>query len=135
MDEQEKINKPTQSAECGACDALRAEVKRLKAEAFIFQAENQRLFDLVRFARHYLHNVNTISDKEFAALVMDDESGQRVMRLETYDQLRAELATRDKRISELEELARNVAWSNTLEGAIKYRDVAASLLSPAKEGE
>ena len=117
------------------CDSPRAEVKRLKAEAFIFQAENQRLFDLVRFARHHLHNENAISDKEFAALVMDDESGQRVMRLETYDQLRAELATRDKRISELEELARNVAWSNTLEGAIKYRDVAASLLSPAKEGE
>jgi len=78
-------------------------VERLKQKRFIWRAENQRLFDLVRGGRQYLHNEDLITDKEFVALVMDDGSGQRVERLETYDELRAELATRDKRIAELEE--------------------------------
>jgi hypothetical protein len=51
----------------------------------------ERLTDLVRFARRFLHEAELISDEEFAALVIDSDSGQRVARLEGYDRLRENL--------------------------------------------
>ncbi len=103
---------PTQPAECGACDALRAEVEKRATDA-------RRAYFVRDLAVEA--NIHNLMAKRAAET--------------TYDHLRADLASAQKRIAELEELARNVAWSNTLEGAIKYRDVAAALLSPAKEGE
>lgn len=55
-------------------------------------AEVQRLMDLVRHQRAELLRDGLISMDEFAALVSDSENGQRVARLETYDELRAELS-------------------------------------------
>ena len=47
------------------------------------QARLERATDLVRYARHFLHNENLISDEEYAAIVQDSEG--RVARLEGYD--------------------------------------------------
>lgn len=61
------------------------------------EAESQRAKDLVRFARHFLHDEELISDDEYAAIVQDNENGKRVARLETYDQLRAKLAALEEK--------------------------------------
>jgi len=68
------------------------------------QAEVRRLTDLVRYARHYLHDEHLISGQEFAALVADSDNGQRVARLEGYDGIARELVEarkdRDQRKAE-----------------------------------
>ena len=56
------------------------------------EAEMQRLMDLIRHQRHELFDAKLIDAEEFASLVEDSESGQRVARLEGYDKLRAENA-------------------------------------------
>jgi uncharacterized small protein (DUF1192 family) len=56
------------------------------------QAENQRLTDLVRYSRHYLHEEQLIDDKEFAGLVADSENSMRVQRLEGYDRIQEKIA-------------------------------------------
>lgn len=50
------------------------------------QIDNQRLWDLLRFCRHDLHNEELITNEEFAELVMMTGA---VQRLETYDEHRA----------------------------------------------
>jgi hypothetical protein len=50
-------------------------------------ARIERAMDLVRYARHFLHNEGLISDEEYAAIVEDNEGGKRVARLEGYDSL------------------------------------------------
>lgn len=65
---------------------LLAESQRDNAQ---LRAEKQRLFDLVRQQRMELHESGLISDKEYADLAMAKGS---VERLETYDELRSELA-------------------------------------------
>lgn len=60
-----------------------------------------RLYDLVRYARHYLHDDGLITDEEFADLVGTGSESAR--RLEGYDALR-------KRVEEAE-LARDAAES------------------------
>lgn len=49
------------------------------------EAAALRQMDLIRYARHFLHNENLISDEEYAAIVQDNEGGKRVARLEGYD--------------------------------------------------
>jgi hypothetical protein len=56
------------------------------------QADNVRLFDLVRFARIHLHDENAISDEEYGALMADPRSDESVKRLANYDKLRASIA-------------------------------------------
>lgn len=51
---------------------------------------NQRLFDLVRQARHELHMAELITDTEFAALATEPGA---VSRLEDYDASRRALGT------------------------------------------
>ncbi len=67
------------------------------------EAENQRLRDLVRYARHMLFDDDLIDKDEYAALVADDESGERVARLAGYDKLRAEIAElrKDRALQEI----------------------------------
>lgn len=48
--------------------------------------QTQRLTDLVRYQRHELFEAKLISLEEFTALVTDSENGQRVARLEGYDE-------------------------------------------------
>ncbi len=60
-----------------------------QAEAERMAAELQRMTDLVRYQRAELHEANLITDDEYAQLCSID--GSRV-RLETYDDLRDELA-------------------------------------------
>jgi hypothetical protein len=52
-------------------------------------AMSQRVWDLLRYQRMELHNANLITNEEYAALAFDHPA---VARLETYDELRAELA-------------------------------------------
>jgi hypothetical protein len=68
------------------------EVKALSSHCESLQGELERLMDLVRYERSELYAVGLINDAEYAALVQDSDSGQRVARLETYDHLRAALA-------------------------------------------
>lgn len=65
-----------------------------------------RLMDLVRHQRHELHEEGLISDEEFAALVADSDGGKRVARLESYDEVKAQL---------LEARARLAASDNQVE--------------------
>jgi len=53
--------------------------------------ENQRLRDLVRYARHFLHEENLITDEEFAAIVAVDDAVESVRRLENYDAMLAQI--------------------------------------------
>lgn len=62
----------------------RAEVERLKAE-------NERLFDLVRYKRSELLSDGLIDEDEYARLLVDGAKVS-VMRLEGYDIIRAKLA-------------------------------------------
>lgn len=50
----------------------------------------ERLRDLVRYARCHLHEEDLISDQEYAALCVDS-GPERVARLETYDAMRAQI--------------------------------------------
>ena len=59
-----------------ALPAIEAEIEAKLRE------EVERLTDLVRYARHFLHDAKAISDEEYAAIVMDNENGQRVARLD-----------------------------------------------------
>jgi len=52
---------------------------------------NERLLDLVRYMRFPLYEAGVITDEEYAALVADSESGQRVARIEEWDTLRKRL--------------------------------------------
>lgn len=52
---------------------------------------DERLRDLVRYARSFLFTENLISEEEYVALATDNDNGQRVARLEAYDALRAHL--------------------------------------------
>ena len=52
----------------------------------------QRATDLVRYMRSELHKAKLIDNEEYAALVADSESGQRVARLEGYDRIERQLA-------------------------------------------
>lgn len=65
------------------CSRAEAEVAQLKAG-------RTRMMDLIRHQRNELYDEGLIDEKEFAALVADSDSGQRVARLETYDTLKAE---------------------------------------------
>ena len=72
-----------------ARDAELAEKDRRIAK---LEGQLQRATDLVRFARHFLHNENCISDEEYAAIVADSDG--RVARLEGYDKVRTALEAR-----------------------------------------
>jgi DNA repair ATPase RecN len=61
-----------------------------------FENDKARLIDLVRYQRAELHEANLITDTEYAELCQVNNSPAR---LETYDELRAQLA---KAISALE---------------------------------
>ena len=74
--------------------------------------ENQRLMDLIRAVRHPLHSDKLISDAEFAALVADAESGERVARLESYDKMRAENAALSFELETVREAARFLKEDN-----------------------
>jgi len=69
------------------------------------EAENQRLMDLVRYQRSELHEAGLISNEEYAALVADSDSGQRVARLEGYDKLRKENSALKEQLAEARKLA------------------------------
>ena len=60
----------------------------LAQENAALKATIERLTDLVRYERHHLLDAQLISEEEYAALVADSESGQRVARLEGYDAMR-----------------------------------------------
>lgn len=64
-------------------DCFAAKESRIAA----LEAENQRLMDIARAARHFLFDDGLVSAQEFAALVADSDSGQRVARIEAYDKL------------------------------------------------
>lgn len=51
--------------------------------------KDDRLFDLVRFARHFLHDAELISDDEYTELLTGggDPPNGSVKRLESYDEL------------------------------------------------
>ena len=72
-----------------ARDAELAEKDRRIAK---LEGQLQRATDLIRFARHFLHNENCISDEEYAAIVADSDG--RVARLEGYDKVRTALEAR-----------------------------------------
>lgn len=69
---------------------------KLQAEIDRLRAENDRARDLVRYARQFLHEEELISDQEYAELCAD-HGPERVARLQTYDKMRADLATERKR--------------------------------------
>lgn len=65
---------------------------RSKIEAA--QAQLERATDLVRYARHFLHEEELISDDEYAVIVQDNEDGKRVARLEGYDKSLSDLRSK-----------------------------------------
>lgn len=62
------------------------------------KASDQRLLDLVRQQRMELHEVGLITDREYADLASDSGA---VARLETYDQMRAQITALRKRCEDL----------------------------------
>lgn len=69
------------------CDFLHTRIEAFEAERDRLLAQVQRLTDLVRYKRSELYDDGLIDEKEFAAMVADSESGQRVARLEGYDNI------------------------------------------------
>jgi hypothetical protein len=67
-------------------------IARLETALASVTAENERAMDLVRHQRNELYDEGLIDEKEFTALCADSDGGQRVIRLETYDALKAENA-------------------------------------------
>lgn len=66
--------------------------------------ETERLFDLVRYARAELHQANLITDEEYAELCQEGATGEHKgsrKRLESYDELRQQSASRDREMEEL----------------------------------
>jgi hypothetical protein len=86
----------TYTHECGSIT-----IYRLTRDAD--EASNQRLMDLVRYARHYLHDADLITDEEFASLVADSEKGLRVMRLGGYDALYSRCFAAEAQVKQLRE--------------------------------
>lgn len=85
---------PRESAEKAwhaALDAAFAQVEK----------SQQRQMDLIRYARHFLHDEGCISDEEYAAFVQDNEGGERKARLESYDEVRARLTQVEKERDQL----------------------------------
>lgn len=74
----------------------------------------QRLLDLVRYARVYLHDANLISDEEYAWLV--ENSNGSVDRLESYDEvqkkLKSSVPVSRHRIGQWLEWARSISNEN-----------------------
>lgn len=71
-----------------------------------------RLFDLVRYQRHALHEADLITDDEYTFLLQEGSENGSVERLESYDQIQARLtAAEAERDAEKAERLR-------LEGAI-----------------
>ncbi len=54
-------------------------------------SDKARLFDLVRYARGYLHDAGLITDEEFSEILTTDSINS-VKRLESYDEVQAKLA-------------------------------------------
>jgi len=74
---------------------------RLRAiEAKTLPKDQQRLYDLVRFARGYLHDSELITNEEYGALAETGASSAR--RLEGYDEIRAKLLAAEARCLSLE---------------------------------
>jgi hypothetical protein len=75
----------------GLCDIATLRLDLAEARAQV--ADRQRLFDLVRYCRHKLHDDGLISNKEFSQILTDgsasEPDGGSVKRLESYDQIRA----------------------------------------------
>ncbi len=76
-----------------------------------FSASVERLTDLVRYQRHELFNQLLIDEQEFAALVADSDSGQRVARLEGYDRMRERIAALEAENAELKRMQQRT-WGN-----------------------
>lgn len=70
------------------------------AQIATLQAENLRLFDLVRHQRHELHKAELITNEEYASLMTDPRAdgpgSPSPRRIESYDQMRSKLATLGK---------------------------------------
>lgn len=64
--------------------------------------KNQRMRDLVRFARHFLHTEELITDTEYGEICQDHSA---VARLEDYDALRVQLQQLQSRQAKLLEAA------------------------------
>lgn len=75
--------------ESGVDDYIRAAKVAVQELEQVRQSE-QRLRDLVRYARCHLHEQELISDREYGDLCADN-GPKRVARLESYDDLRAQL--------------------------------------------
>lgn len=76
----------------GVSDELDPDLtKRCVEEIAALRAKLERATDLVRYARAYLHDEGVIDNAEYAALLADNEDGQRVARLAGYDDIRAKL--------------------------------------------
>jgi hypothetical protein len=84
--------------------------------------DTQRLWDLVRQQRSELHGDGLISDEEYAALASD---GGAVARLETYDEMRADLHALRAALAEAQAslAAANARWEE-MRGALAYIVVA-----------
>lgn len=74
---------------------VREAVEKALAEPRPEAPLNQRLYDLVRYQRHALHDSGLLTDEEFASLVLSGASSAR--RLEDYDKVRRRLAEQEAR--------------------------------------
>jgi hypothetical protein len=81
---------------------LRAIVTSLTEQNRQLREQLQRAMDLVRYSRQFLFDAKLIDGNEYAALVADSESGQRVARLESYDALREKLAAMEAPVTDEE---------------------------------
>lgn len=90
----------------------------LLAHCRALEAERERLLNLVRYCRHQLHDENLITDDEFAALLEEGSAAK----LETYDELRAQLREVEAERDSFHKIALLVAHPKfeNLEGQTRY---------------
>lgn len=73
------------------------ELDNARAERAALRESMQRQMDLIRYARHFLHDEGLISDEEYAEIVQDNEGGKRKERLEAYDKAIADAKAHERR--------------------------------------
>lgn len=102
----------------------------------MIKREYQRLFDLVRYSRSYLHKEKLITDEEYSELVTERGS---VERLEKYDRLIDDNKKLQVRVTELEK-ALNIL-SKDVERLLPFcddmgaRGIAISAIQKVRETE
>lgn len=115
----EKTGRHTRNV--GAIELAKAAWQACDAE---YQPSQQRQMDLIRYARHFLHDEGCISDEEYAEIVQDSDG--RVKRLESYDGERKRLTEALKHLRAILDEAQKLG--------LKWPSVESALATLGRDG-